>query len=227
MAENAQDAVLGYIDAVKWIVGISGAVMAGVYLHPEAVTTLSLDAKRCLAAVMLLFGVSSFGGVVYLLWLNNVRRKKELLVETEAKLAAPVFLPNPDETRQLEVKRGKLQKKLSRAQTSLNVWYAIFTWAFYGAAVLTVFFFMLRIVRTKDPVVVETPHFTVVQSAVHRTDHGMQAHTFLFNQQTGEMWQMVCDQKGTVVGFQRVRRLDVNGQPEPDHTVKPDSAKNP
>jgi hypothetical protein len=221
MSENAQEAVLGYIDAVKWIVGISGAVMAGVYLHPEAVTTLSLEAKRCLAAVMLLFGVSSFGGVVYLLWLNNVRRKKELLAETEAKLAAPAFVPNPDETRELEKKRDKLKRKLARAQPSLNAWYWIFTWAFYGAAVLTVLFFMLRIVRTKDPVVVEPLHFTVVQSAVHRTDHGMQAHTFLLNQQTGEMWQMVCDQKGTVVGFRRVRRLDVNGNPEPDVLKKP------
>lgn len=220
MAENAQDAVLGYIDAVKWIVGISGAVMAGVFLHPEAVAKLSEEAKYCLAGVMLLFGVSSFGGVVYLLWLNNIRRKKELFAETEAKLKAPVFISNPDETRKLEEKRDKLQKKLAKAQPSLDAWYAIFTWAFYGAAVLTVLFFMLRIVRFKDPPVVEPLHFTLVQSAVHRTDHGMQAHTFLLDQQTGEMWQMVCDQKGNVVAFQRVRRLDTKGNPEPEVAKK-------
>ena len=221
MADNTQEAVLGYIDAVKWIVGISGAAMAGVFLHPEAAARLSDEAKYCLAGIMLLFGISSFGGVVYLLWLNSVRRKKEKLAEIEAKLVAPVALPNLDNIAELENDRNKKNKKLTLAQTSLNLWYWIFTWSFYGAAILTIFFFMLRIVRTKDPVVAEPLHFTVVQSAVHRTDHGMQAHTFLLNQQTGEMWQMVCDQKGTVVGFRRVRRLDLNGNPEPDIVKKP------
>ncbi|MBS1799627.1 MAG: hypothetical protein JSS95_07345 [Acidobacteria bacterium] len=208
MADTAQDAALGYIDAVKWIVGISGAVMAGVFLHPEEGAKLPEEAKACLAAVVLLFGISSFGGVVYLLWLNNVRRKKELIAELAAKVAAPVLIPDPVESARLAKEQRDRETKLKQSQTSLNLWYWIFTWSFYLAAILGVFFFMLRIVRTKDPVAAVPLHFTVVQSAVHKTDHGMQAHTFLLNQQTGELWQMVCDQKGEVVAFRRVKRLE-------------------
>jgi hypothetical protein len=68
-------------------------------------------------------------------------------------------------------------------------------------------------------ILVDPLRYTMTQSAVHRTAHGMQAHTFLLNQQTGAVWQMICDQKGNVVAFQRVKRLDLDGKPELDEVA--------
>lgn len=208
MAENTQDAVLGYIDAVKWIVGISGAVIAGVFLHPEAAAKLSQGARYCLGAMLLLFGISSFGGVVYLLWLVRVRRRNELVMEIESKLAAPVVFSDPHEIEELQKKMKRLRDEPAKTQKHVDQWYTLFFGTFSVAAILGVGLLFFWIVRAKDPVAVVPLHFTVVQSAVHRTDHGMQAHTFLLNQQTGEMWQMVCDQKGEVVAFRRVKPLE-------------------
>jgi hypothetical protein len=56
----------------------------------------------------------------------------------------------------------------------------------------------------------ETNRYVITQSAVHRTNHGMEAHTFLLDQVTGTIWQMVC-QKGDQVAFREIQRMDANG----------------
>jgi hypothetical protein len=43
----------------------------------------------------------------------------------------------------------------------------------------------------------------------------------LLDQRTGEIWQRICDQKGAMVAFQRVKRLDENGNLEKDEATKP------
>jgi hypothetical protein len=48
--------------------------------------------------------------------------------------------------------------------------------------------------------------FAVAYSAVHQTNHGREAHTFLINESTGELWQMVCAPDGTVAFTQIQRR---------------------
>lgn len=57
------------------------------------------------------------------------------------------------------------------------------------------------------------PHYEMVYSAIHHTKHGQQAHTFLLDRSTGDLWQMVCSPDG-LVSFRRIRRLDVNGKVE-------------
>jgi hypothetical protein len=61
-------------------------------------------------------------------------------------------------------------------------------------------------------------HYEMVYSAVHHTRHGQEAHTFLLDQTTGDLWQMVCSVDG-VVSFRRIRRLDVNGKVEAQASV--------
>jgi hypothetical protein len=59
------------------------------------------------------------------------------------------------------------------------------------------------------PVAVAVPlRFTITQSAVHKPRKGMEAHTFLLNQQTGEVWQMVCDGPSGAVSFRRAPWLE-------------------
>jgi hypothetical protein len=55
--------------------------------------------------------------------------------------------------------------------------------------------------------------FVIVQSAVHRTAHGREAHTFLLDQEKGATWVMTCSTQG-VVEFDRVKTLGLNGAPE-------------
>lgn len=76
MADSIQDAAAGYIDAVKWIVGISAALLAGVFLHPELIAGWPTWGRLFLVLAVLLLGASICGGVVYLLWLNRLRRRR-------------------------------------------------------------------------------------------------------------------------------------------------------
>ena len=231
MADTPQDAAASYLDAVKWMVGLSGAVIAGVFLRPELITRWSGWGRAYVAIVLVLFGISIFSGVVYLLWITRARRRKELIAEIEKQQAAPVVIPDPARAQELRDQKASLEQEETAAKKLVPRWYAIFTWSFYLGAICGLILFSVQIAlasKSKDDdqdkcgkaacntqvVVPEHPRFAVVQSAVHRTQHGMQAHTFLLDQQTGEVWQMICDQKGDVVAFKRVKREDLSGNLE-------------
>jgi len=230
MPEPSQDAAAGYVDAVKWLVGISGAVLAGVFLHPEIVYRLPFWGRVYFALTMFLFGVSIFGGVVYLFWINRVRRRKERIAEIDKEQSAPVVIPDPQRAKDLKEEREALLKEETKSKKLLDIWFGIFTGAFYLGSFMGLILFCVQVAlaeKCKDckdnkkddaakTILVDPLRFTLAQSAVHKTAHGMQAHTFLLNQQTGEAWQMICDQRGNVVAFQKVRRLDLDGKPEKD-----------
>ncbi|HEX7157824.1 MAG TPA: hypothetical protein VF214_02325 [Edaphobacter sp.] len=239
MADTAQDAVAGYIDAVKWIVGISTALLAGVFLHPELTAGWSTRGRFALAAVLLALGASVVGGVVYMLWLNRIRWRTQRIAEIDKELTAPVVIPNAERAKELTDEKTELLKDEKDSKETRKRWYWVFilTFLFGGAVGMVVF--CVQVVQGQKPKdncrkdckakccedksatpVSDARRFTVVQSAIHRTQHGMQAHTFLLDQQTGEMWQMICDQKGSVVAFQRVGRRDANGNPEKVEAVK-------
>ena len=242
MADSAQDSDATYIDVVKWIAGISSALLAGVFLHPEMTAAWTLGSRIWLAVVVLLLGISIYGGVVYLLWINRGRRLKEKIADIEKEQSAPVAIPDPVRMEKLKKAKDELvAEKENTARILRGRWYWVFIGTFFLGAVLGMILFCVQIAlgkmsageSKKDCKVVccggesakaapvEQPRFTVVQSAVHRTQHGMQAHTFLLDQRTGAIWQMICDQKGTIVAFQRVKRVDLNGNLEKDETAKP------
>jgi hypothetical protein len=65
--------------------------------------------------------------------------------------------------------------------------------------------------KTESPAVAITPdHYEIAYSASHKTGHGQQVHTFLLNQATGDIWQMVCAPDG-MVSFRQLKRRDVDG----------------
>jgi hypothetical protein len=205
---------------VDW--GLAGAVFAGVFLHPEWILGRPEKMRIYLAVVLFLFGISMIGGVVYLLWINSVRRKKEMLGEIESDLSVPVVTPNPEKRKELRDKWDSTSGELKKAQGHMNLWYAVLSVPFYLAAFLGVVAFCVWVAwpqksvedGKKQPVVADPLRFTITQSAVHRTKKGMEAHTFLLNQQTGEVWQMVCDGPSGAVSFRRVPWLDLNKMPE-------------
>lgn len=133
------------------------------------------------AVVLFLFGISMIGGVVYLLWINLVRRKKELLAEIDDDLSTPIVIPNPKEREDLLRKRDRISGELKKAQKHMNVWFTLLSVPFYVAAFLGVVAFCVWVAWPRKDVkkqtaVVEPLHFTITQSAVHRTKKGMEAH---------------------------------------------------
>lgn len=237
MADSTQDAAAGYIDAVKWIVGISSALLAGVFLHPELTAGWPLWGRLSLVLVLLLLGASICGGVVYLLWLNRIRRRKELIAEIERELSAPVVIPDATRAQKLRDDRAKLMDEEEKSKKTQTTWYWVFILMFLFGGGIGMIVFCAQIAQGQKPKddkkdckveccqekkVTATPdprRFSVVPSALHRTAHGLQAHTFLLDQQTGAIWQMICDRKGKLVAFQHVKRLDSNGNPEKDETA--------
>jgi hypothetical protein len=213
------DAAAGYVDIVKWVVGLVAAVFAGFFLHPEYIAHWEMGPKLLLAFVLFLFGLSIISGVAYPFWLYWTRRQKEKLAEIDAEIAKTY---GRKEVEELTKKKERIKGDLDGAPSRTNFWYQLFIYSFCVAALLGVVGFCAWIVLKKPPVVVAPPpvavavplRFTITQSAVHRTKKGMEAHTFLLNQQTGEVWQMVCDGPSGAVSFRRVPWLDLNKNPE-------------
>ncbi len=220
---NSADAAAGYVDLAKWIVGLCAAVFAGFFLHPEHVAEWPIEAKVVVAIVLLILGISIVSGILYPFWLNWMRRQREKLDEVERELSITSELSRKAE---LERRKADLKNNIEKdGPARTNLVYKWFVYSFCIAAGIGVLGFCVSILALqkkkpdgpKPPVAVADPlRFTVVQSAVHKTKSGMQAHTFLLNRQTGEMWQMVCDAQGKVVSFQRVARRDLNGNLEKD-----------
>jgi len=227
MPENAVDAASGYVDAVKWIVGLSAAAAAGVFLHPEQLPQKATWGKYLITFLVLLLVLNIGAGAIYLLWINRVRRIKERLKEIQEELLPVAIKRNPRATQTLAGEKYSLRRELKDAPKEMQSWYWLLvgSWvaaAFIAALILVVAIWSPRKTAedNKVPFVSEPLRFTITQSAIHNTKNGRQAHTFLLNQQTGEMWQMICDRHGTVTAFQRVGRLDLNGNPEKDEPEK-------
>jgi hypothetical protein len=220
---NPADAAASYVDLAKWIVGLCAAVFAGFFLHPEHVTEWPGWARWVVASVLFLLGLSIVSGILYPFWLSWMRRQREKLDEVEKELS---ITSDPSRRAELIKLKAKLKNYLEKeGPASTNLVYKVFVYSFCVAAFVGMLGFCGSILALqkkkpddpKPPVAVADPlRFTVVQSAVHKTKSGMQAHTFLLNRQTGEMWQMVCDAQDKVVSFQRVVRRDLNGNPEKD-----------
>jgi hypothetical protein len=56
--------------------------------------------------------------------------------------------------------------------------------------------------------------YAIALSAIHMTNHGREAHTFLINQSDGKVWQMVCSPDGTIA-FNEVPKHDLGAATSP------------
>ena len=230
-----RDAAASNADAAKWVVGLSTAVFAGVFLHPEQIVRRTEWERVCFAVILLLFGISIVCGILYLFWLNWGRRQREKLREIDRDIAvekrdgiSPVLWAakpesgGPAKEPETLKEKSKPVKDTAKPVDKTNWFYHAFITFFCFAAGLGVLAFCGSMVwplesapKPGTPDARTVPErYVIAQSAVHRTKGGMQAHTFLLNRETGDVWQMVCDRKGDVVSFRKVPRLDGNGKLE-------------
>ena len=204
---DATKTITYYADAIKWSVGLSGAAIGGISLHFADLERTPGWVHVFVVAALFAFAVSIFFGVLYMQDLNLVARADERISEIEILLLAP-----KDEIGALKDEKRERKKERETYVHKLPWLKLIHTGAFAMAlltlclGVVGVFFYKAQPSTQAQ----ETNRYVITQSAVHHTNHGMEAHTFLLDQVTGTVWQMIC-QNGDQVSFRETQRMDANG----------------
>ncbi|HLH04309.1 MAG TPA: hypothetical protein VKX25_16210 [Bryobacteraceae bacterium] len=231
MAESSGSAIATYGDGVKWLVGISAAALGGAFLHVKEINEQPLAVRVVIAIAVVAFLVSIWGGVNYLLWLNGMAASKERIRESTEKLQSETA---EDKRNELHAKIEKQERRIAKAESTMPTWHRIYTIAFSAALLIATAGLCFAVIRAHDEnkpgappsensTEKKTPadpaslaRFHIVYSAVHQTGHGREAHTFLMDDQTGAVWQMVCSGKDAVA-FRLVERTgqsaDAAGSP--------------
>ncbi len=195
-----------YRDGAKWLVSIAGAIVAGSFTQYEKVLLLPFWVKCLFFAAILTFLMITILGVFQYYWLNRASNQ-------EARAA---------DTALAQKERDDAAAGLIEAKDQIKLYHRVLIWCFavatlFSAVTLFGAVFYSRPENRQAGVYFlgDTPNtppttalgYEVVQTAVHQTEHGKEAHTLLLNRDTGEIWQMTCD-GATLVQFQKVRRVD-------------------
>jgi nitrate reductase NapE component len=220
------DAGSNYSDFVKWQIGLSTAALAGLWAKCELLSAQSLGWRKGLVFFACLLLLCVWSGVAYLRWLYAIPtwkdRLKELSEEIKESLSA-------ERTGELIKKQTLLQQKLDKARKKqkLHTWHFFTLVCFSVVCVTAAAGLAVAAIWPLQPLETAKPapppllaRYTVTYSAVHLLADGRkEAHTFLLDQQTGEMWQMVCGPNG-MVSFRRILRLDSDGKIEPTQPAR-------
>lgn len=221
-----------YGEGIKWILAIAAAAIGGAFLHLDKIERESHATQVLLGLSLLLFVCSIWSGMNYLLWLNTIPIVRERLKENRSSLFASDGSSSSNTNTLLRDQIRNDEKTISDAELTMPTWHRIYTYSFSAAlaistiGLLTSMFVAGMAKRTganHNVIVQSTPpvdlkRFSVVYSAVHAAGNGRhEAHTFLINNETGELWQMICD-KGTMVRFSKIQRVDA--APVSDRTTR-------
>ena len=233
MADSPSNPTGAYGEGVKWILAIAAAAIAGAFLHLKEIEEQNIWTQALLALALALFVYSIWTGMYYLLWLNLVpvafeRRKanrEELkLLETptgDGKKEEP-----DDQIKELNRLIDHDTETIKLSGNAKRAWHKHYTYSFSAALTFATLGLLLSIflnaiapkAKAKDRADAtgsKRAHvakgagtsYNVVYSAVHATRNGREAHTFLLNGKTGELWQMMCDSNGRVA-FHKVPITD-------------------
>ena len=208
----------GYSDGVKWTIGLSGAAVAGAFLHLDELGKQPTAARWVLAFAAAGFAVSIISGVNYLHWLMAADVARVRLPEIKKEQDAlgtptPTDKEKVDRVATLDRRYKKYAKKIERSYVVSPRWHVAYIVSFIVAAVLATMVFFAAMVRSsaqsdrhldkrcnvdKAPSPVPPNRYIVTYSALHQGRHGKETHTFLLDQQTGQLWQMRCTAGGSV-----------------------------
>jgi hypothetical protein len=216
----AEDAGSSYRQGIVWVVGMSAAAAGGAFLHYDQARELPLAAKCIFIGIVVLFLVATWSGVNCLFWQFYKVSEDEKLKKLEEDYSQQK-IKNTDYTE----KHFHGQREVNRARKWRGWYHGTVLWAFALAVLFSVtllgFGTFSPSSSKKDDSgsqkVVGQGHernrYIIVQSAVHRTAYGREAHTLLLDQEKGALWVMTCSKKG-IVEFHRVQTLNLNGAPE-------------
>jgi hypothetical protein len=199
---------------------MSAAAAGGAFLHYDQARELPLTAKCIFVGIVILFLVATWSGVNCLFWQFYKASEDEKLKKLEEDHAQGKIKDTDYTERQLHG-----QREVDRARKWRGWYHGTVLWAFALAVLFSVALLAFGIFSPSSSKkdddgsqkvvgqVSDRDRYTIVQSAVHRTAHGREAHTFLLDQEKGTLWVMTCSKKG-IVEFHRVETLNFNGAPE-------------
>jgi hypothetical protein len=227
-AGGATDTISVYRAGAVWIVGLSGAAVAGAFLNFDKIATAPLPVRIIFFAAAAAFAVSVAFGIEYYFWLNYAANQMDARKQRDAIIADP----NAENEKKELAKQSKaeVQQKVTKAFQQIDVWQKrtrIFFYAGLGIASLLLLIGALGGAPPKtdattagiqniltNPPEAPAAGYEIVQSAQHATRHGKEAHTFLLDKKTGAIWQMKCTKNSDDVEFHRVHRFGFDGKAE-------------
>jgi hypothetical protein len=225
------DTISSYRATVTWILGIAAAAVAGAFLNFDKVAATSYWVRLIYFLSAAGFGAAIVCGIQYVNWLNYAANQDEKRMWADGRIADASI--SEDDKAKWKAQRTEAWKKYAGAWDKMASWHAWMNLAMiFGIAFAALLLFVGVIWGAPRPNPATAPgiqnflsnppepgitEYEIVQSAVHLTRHGKEAHTFLLDKKTGAVWQMVCQPNSDLVEFQRVRRMELNEKPaDPD-----------
>jgi len=221
------DTISVYRAAATWLVGLSAAAVGGAFLDFDKVASAPLYVRLAYFLTAVIFGFSIVFGIEHFYWLNYAGNQRERRMQIDAVLSDQNATAEDKE--KARKAREQVIKNIDGAWTEIASWYkrtrGTFTAGMIGAALVLLLGVLegsppkadsggIQNVITNPAPNLDAPFYEIVNSAVHATRHGREAHTFLLDKKSGVAWQMKCKKGSDDVEFHRVHRLDFNGQPD-------------
>jgi hypothetical protein len=215
--DESKDSIAQVSQSINWLVGLSGGAIGGALLKFDWLTKLRLSAKLAFLTAACFFFSSILFGVYYAFQMLAVRRYRDELGEAQAE-----WPPNDKRT-------DDAKNKLSKARGKARSYHlgTMFTFGLAGIATIVVLCIALLAPPTVAKETKPPPNkYLISNSQVYVRGRLSHSHTFLLDQQTGEVWEMMC-RKGNLVEFRRVVRTNRDGTVEEQQDTPPDVAKHP
>jgi len=215
MPQEATDPISQASQGVNWLVGLSGAAIGGALAKLDWVLKFPKSGKVAFLIAALFFLLSILAGVFYAFQLFALKQKKQKLDEEKSKQA-------PDDHA-----IANAQTALNDANAKVRRFHNATMATFAAASISTLFclgFVLFRSTIPPKPPPLVVNHFTLTNVPVHVGGKLSHSHTFLLNQQSGEVWLMTC-RAGKLVEFRRVQKFKLDGTPEAEIATpaKPDA----
>jgi hypothetical protein len=209
--QEADDPISQARQGANWLVGLSGAAVGGALAKLDWILKFPRWGKVSLVVAALFFLCSILAGVFYSFQLFSLKQRKQKLDEEKAKQP------------QVPADVAAAQTRLNGANEKVAIYHYATMGTFTLASIATVFclgfvLFSPHGEPTKSPPI--TPnHFALNNVSVQIGGRLSHSHTFLLDQQTGELWLMTCRGDKTVV-FRRVQKFKLDGTPEDSSPAK-------
>lgn len=228
-AMTGTDTLSVYRAGVTWLVGLSSAAVGGAFLNFDKVASAPWPIRLLFFFAALAFGISVACGIQYFFWLNYAGNQIEKRTQIDH-IVASATAPQLDKDRATAA-RPAVVEEIRKAWQEISSWHGRTGRAFdvgMGAAGLLLLTGVIWGAPPKpdsngagiqnfltNPSEPQPGNlYEVVQSAVHATRHGREAHTFLLNKKTGAIWQMKCTKNSDEVEFHRIHRFGFTGNTE-------------
>lgn len=205
MPQEADDPISQARQGANWLVGLSGAALGGALAKLDWILKFPTSGKIAFLVAAFFFLASILAGVFYAFQLFALKQRKQKL--EEEKRSQPLDVNAVTEAR---TRLAEANQKVRGYHNATMV-----TFALAGVATLFCLGFQLFIPTSPPPPPKPIPasHYTLTNVPVHIGGRLSHSHTFLLNQQTGEVWLMTCRPDKTV-DFRRVQKLKLDGTPE-------------